>query len=195
MADIQRRGGPQLASLLRRFGVQKRPPESQIYPDILPVAQVPRLDNLCGGTKRVTALAANRSLVQLFNPSGSGVVVVLHKLWISLGAAGRVSIRTHNIALADAATALGVLNRIRGNQSEPSAQMRSLQGTSIGNDILAWPLDVVDKPYEFNVQRMDDSQEFFGPSLSEGAGFTVTPSSDNVELSVSFLWSERIVQD
>lgn len=195
MADIQRRGGPQLASLLRRFGITRVLSGSQISEDVTAVAQVPRLDNLCGGNGDIAVLAANRSMVQLFNPVGSGVTVILHKVWVALTVPGRFTLRTSVVALADAITTLTVLNRRLGNQPEPSAQMRSLRGTGVGGPDLSWTIDIADRSYEFDLQRLDASQEFHGPSLAEGRGYTMVPDTDNVGAEVTYLWSERITQD
>ena len=191
-SDVQRRGGPQVLSLLRRFGITKVPPGMSIEQAVSPVANVPRIDNMAGGNALIASDVGNRSLIEIFNPVGSGVEVILHKIWVSLSAAGRVSLRTHNVALADPVTSLSVLSRRPGNQPEPSAQMRSLQGSAVGSSILAWALDIADRSYEFDLQRIDDAQEFYGPSLAEGFGFIVTPSSDNVANSTALVWSERI---
>lgn len=191
---IQRRGGPQVVALFDRFGVKTGPQDVDLIDAVLPTAAVPRLDNLCGGGEDVAADVGNRSLLQLFNPVDSGVVVIVHRLWISLTVAGTAGIRMHNTALATAGSSLDVFNRVVGNQPEPSGQLRTLQGAAVGSTSLIWRLDTANRSVEFDVSRLGDTQKFAGLSLQQGTGAVITPSADNVGMRGGFLWSERITE-
>lgn len=194
MSEIQRRGGPQVEALLRRFGVKNVPPGFEVIDTVLPVAEVTRLDNLCGGGIEIAGLAANRSIVQLFNPRGSGVILILHRVWVSLEVAGVTGLRTHDTPLATLVTSVGVLNRTRGNQPQPSGEIRSAQSGSVGADVIPWRVAVADETIEIPLGRLGGDQSFVGPSLAEGRGFAMVPSADDVRAGVSFLWSERITE-
>lgn len=191
---IQRRGGPQVQTLLERFGLRMAAQDVEIPEIVLPVASVPRLDNLCMGVAQVNPSVAERSLVQLFNPATSRVTVIIHRIWVALGAADEVSFRTNAIALADAETTLAVVNRKIGNQPEPVALIRSLQGSASGSTVGIWRLDTAARSVEFNLNRIADNQEFSGVSLARGRGFMIVPQADNIGNTVTFLWSERITE-
>jgi len=193
---VQRRGGPQLAALLKRFGVPGVPSGTGIVADIAAVAEVPRIDNLCAGSAIVVAEAADRSMTQLFNPANSGITVILHRMWASLSAAGDLSLRLHDTELADTEGNVAVLSRRLGTQPAPSAHLRSLKGNSVGTDrILNFSLDIADRTYEWDLSRLGNSWDFAGPSLAEGRGYVIVPTTDNVLCAVNLLWSERITED
>lgn len=196
MAEIQRRGGPQFDALVKRFGVKTTGVPVELGEFILPVGEVPRLDVLCGGGDTIAAEAAKRSQVQLFNPPGSGVTVILHRIWIALSASEIVTLRMHNTALADAGafTPL-ILNRTAGNQPQPSAQIRTLKDAGLGTIAMFWPMVVAGLDYrEIHLERVGAVQVFEGPSLAEGRGFNIVPSADNIGLTATFEWSERITE-
>lgn len=194
MADIQRRGGAQFQRLLKRFGVSRTIVGAQVAEDVVVTASVPRLDLQCAGNASLAALAANRSMIQIFNPVGSGITVILHRLWTSLGAAGIVRLLTHNTALADAVTSLAVMERALGNQAEPAAQLRSARAAAVGTVVQAWELDTASRSYEWDLSRFGGVYDFEGPSLAEGRGLLLSPSIDNLAMIIGFLWSERITE-
>jgi len=192
MAFIQRRGGPQLESLLRRFGITVGAAGQQVTEGVVAVAPVPRLDVLCGGSKRLAALASNRSMVQLFNPVGSGVIATLHRIYVSVTTPAAVFLRKHNAALADAVTFIDVLNRELVIEPEPSCLMKSLRGTAVGATTLEFDLDTADRMEEIDLTRLGETQKYAGASLAEGLGFVIVTTTDNVGLLVNYIWSERI---
>lgn len=192
--QIQRRGGSQLLGLLRRFGINAPGTEGEIDDRVIPTAEIPRLDNLCGGSASVAGSASDRSIIQLRNPAASGVTVILHRLWVSLATAGVTTLRLHDPALATLPTTLAVLRRTLGSQPSPSGQIRTATADSAGTRILLFNLDIADRTYEFDLSRLGNEWDFTGISLAEGRGVVMTPATDNILQDVSFLWSERIIE-
>lgn len=193
MPAIQKRGGLQLETLNRRFGIPTVEPGAELLAFVLPTAEVPRLDNLCAGGDTEFGTVGDRSMIQLFNPPGSGVVVILHRFWVFLETAGQINFRTHNVQLANGISTVQVLSRTLGNQPEPAARMRKLSGTGVGSTAMIFQLDTADRAYEFDLTRLGDQQQFGGPSLAEGRGFVIVPTTDDVNCGVNFLWSERVL--
>jgi len=195
LEPVQRRGGPQLAALLKRFGVPGVPEGAGIDANVSSVAEVPRLDNLCAGSAIVAAEASDRSMTQLFNPANSGITVIIHRLWVQMSAAGDVSLRLHDTELADTEANVSVISRRLGTQPAPSAHLRSLKGNSVGNTrVMNFSLDIADRTYEWDLSRLGNVWDFAGPSLAEGRGIVMVPVADNVLCAVNYLWSERITE-
>jgi len=193
-SDIQRRGGPQVLALFKRFGITVLPPGMELEQAVAPVAAVPRLDLLCSGIGTIAASVNDSSQVQLFNPVGSGVTVTLHRVWLSVTTAGEVRMQLHDTALGSAITTLQVMRRALGSQQSPSAQMRSTQGNLVGTNAMRFDLDIADRSYQFDMGILGDNQEFVGPSLAEGRGLIFAPTTDNVGNLTNLLWSERITE-
>lgn len=189
---IQRRGGPQLLALFKRFGLTVVPAGMALEEVVVPVARVPRLDLLCGGIGNVAASVGDSSMIQLFNPVSSGVIVTLHRVWLSLGTAGQMRMQLHDTALASNITTVQVLRRTLGSQQSPSAQLRSAQDNLVGVNANRFNLDIADRSYPFEMGILGDNQEFVGPSLAEGRGLVFATNSDNVANVTNLLWSERI---
>lgn len=191
MPLVQRRGGAQAEALFDRFGI-KTLGEVELLDFFLATAPIPRLDNLCAGGNALGKNAADFSKLQLFNPVDSGVVATVHRVWTAMDAAGNLSLRTHDTALATSVAFVGVLNRTRGNQPEPSCQINSDIGSIAGTTVVIWTLDIANRSYDWDLSRLGDDQKFAGPSLAEGRGFLITPSTADVSLNCGFLWSERV---
>ena len=194
MSEIQRRGGQQFQRLLRRFGVTRTIQGSQITDDVQAVAAVPRTDVQCSGNATLAALAANRSQIQLFNPAGSGVTVIVHRIWTSMATAGLVRLGNHDTALADTDSATAVMERTRGNQPEPAAQLRTHRAAAVGSVVQVFELDIADRTYQWELSRFGGVYDFEGPSLAEGRGFILSPSVDNLAFISGWLWTERITE-
>jgi len=158
---------------------------------VLPTAVVPRLDVLCGGGANVAASASDRSMVQLFNPVGSGVICILHRCWVSVGAAQIISIRPAVAALTTNVTTLYQLTLTKGNQPEPSCQVRTAQGNAAGTAGIQWELTEINESVEYDLSR-GGGDEYAGPSAEEGTGWSLVPGIDNIETLGAFLWSERL---
>lgn len=196
MSEVQRRGGPQYEELEARFGVHGANTESAtLEPTIQAVAFVPRLDNLCGGFAQVAASAAKRAIIQLFNPIDSGVLLILHRAWISRETPGSITLRAHNTPLTTLVTNSDVLSRTLGNQPEPSGQMRTQVVAAVGDISLGWELDIALRSYEIDLTRLGDENRYAGPSLAEGRGLQFVPGTDDVDQTVTMMWSERVIQD
>ena len=193
MSEIQRRGGVQLEALLKRFGIPVVLPGAELIDAVLPIASVPRLDNLCCGLGSVAALASNRSVNQILNPAKSNVRVTLIGFWCSTTAPGGIDLRMHNPELGTPIGATQVLRRVRGNQPEPSCQLFSTQGAGVGNTAMRWAQDIADRSYWYSLARFGDNQDASGLTLDETRGVVVYPDADNVGSIVTWLWSERIM--
>jgi hypothetical protein len=126
--------------LTRRFGLTGGAPSPQITPEIAPVVNMPdgpELRIICAeilatGNIYCTGVALKHSVIQLTNPVGSNILVVVEQIEISNpGAAGGINASIIKLgALAGLPGAGGVCYRdtrttISGNYTrEPTAQLR-----------------------------------------------------------------------
>lgn len=114
--------------LRRRFGVPGQSgPVLSIASDLFPVlhvgdrfmdADLARLAGtyLCEGARTDVAAAANNSSVQLYNPTGSGVVGVLEYVGVTLGAGGLIDLFYLGAPFVSDATALGYTRDLSQNR-------------------------------------------------------------------------------
>jgi len=173
-----------------RFG-QESLGSPVILPDfILPTAKVPRVDLPAMGGLTLAALAANRSMIQLFNPGGSNTDLLLKRIWGFTGAANALVLFTHDTALASLSTKSGALVRSEGtNQIAPVGQIRNAQASAVGTDIGSWTtLANTLVKLEF---MTGDGDHFDGIVIQPGRGILIAPTDDNIEVRATFQWLER----
>ena len=189
---VQRRGVPQADAVAERFGQDQLGGPVALPDFILPVAKVPRVDLPSIGGAVVAALAANRSIVQLFNPAGSNTHLLLKRIWASATSATTMRIKTHDTALADSHTTIAAMIRQEGtSQVAPLAQIRSVQGADVGSIVAFLNLEInVTEEFNFIVS---DGEHFDGFVIEPGRGILVVPSGDNVGMKATWHWLERQV--
>lgn len=187
---VQRRGVPQAEAVAERFGQGSLGAPTELLAGILPVAKVTRVDQPAMGGVEVGALAANRSMIQLFNPAGSNTDLLLKRLWISSGATGTVNLRTHDTALTNVSAFTASMIRLEGsNQIAPIGQIRSVQATAVGATMAFYRV-ITDVVLEINF-ILGDGEEFDGFVIQPGRGLLVAPGSDEQVMRATWEWLER----
>lgn len=186
---VQRRGVPQAEAVAERFGQEALGAPTELASGILPIAKVARVDRPSMGATNVSALAANRSMIQLLNPAGTNTDLLLKRIWASSSATGIMQLSTHDAALASLVTTVASMVRQEGSQFAPVGQVRFAQGAVVGSQIgsLALTADTLEK-FEF---MTGDGDHFDGFVLQPGRGILVAPASDNVGMTATFEWLER----
>jgi len=175
--------------LARRFGIDGPAPADTLAPEIVPVVLVEDLtapdeedsgyERTCIGKQSVGALAANYSYVQLYNPSGSGVLVVVEAMILSVGGNSAISIRNYDTAATSLGTDLSF--RDRRLSGAPAAQVRYVQsGANLG--------DAVAQAFAVGNDQYLTPLDFL---LSPGKGLCTRPDTQNVQNITTLFWSER----
>jgi len=172
------------AALVRRYGLLGSFP-LKIDGTIVPVSIV---DDLCdsrerfaAGTVGLNALGANFQNLQLFNPTTSGVLVQLERVWVALGAAGEATIQIFDTALTT--NRLAKRWRDRRLAGNPIGQIRvEDNAASLGiadfffNALVATASDMVEIPMDL--------------TLLPGQGVVITPAVINITINANFYWKE-----
>jgi len=189
--QIQKRGGPQVEALATRFGI-RRDAITGLEEVVFPVAVVGRKDVLCAAGATVAAVAAVRSMVMLLNPAGSGILTIIHDIYLNRTDAGTISISISNTALETANTTnIVTLERVVGNQPAPITQLFVGDQASQGTVIMNIRTDGTGQMPHVDFRRQ--GSEFDGIMLSPGRGILTNPSADNIGNTTSFLFSERLI--
>lgn len=189
---VQRRGVPQAEAVADRFGQQSLGAQTELLSGIVPVAKVARVDLPMIGGIGIGALAANRSMIQIFNPAGSNTDLLIKRIWVSSGTTGTLLLRTHDTALTNLATGTGSMVRQEGSsQVAPIGQIRSVQGAAVGTSIgVVKVIEDATLPLEF---FLGDGEHFDGFVIQPGRGILISPDTDNRSLAATFEWLERQV--
>lgn len=187
---VQRRGVPQAEQVAIRFGQESLGAPTFLPSFIQPIAKVAWVDRPAMGGLEVAALAANRSMIQLINPPGSGIDIYVKRLFVNLSAQGGFTLRTHNFNLTTLATTIAMMVRQRGaTQFAPIGQIRSVQGAAVGGAFGSFGV-LDDDPLELDFQ-IGDGQHFDGLVLQESRGILVAPDGDNLAIRATYHWVER----
>lgn len=132
------------------------------------------------GTGNLSNTAAVISHVQLFNPAGSGVTVIVDGMIFAMGTAGRFLLASHDTELTTDGGAW--LNALMGGAAG-AAHVRTqnnatVLGTAFGGGRLAGNTG---EPFVFP----------FGLQIPAGAGILLSPTLVNVSATVTF-WGREI---
>lgn len=171
-------------ALVRRYGILGSFP-LQIDGTIVPVSLVDDLctarERLAAGAVGLNALAVNFQNLQLFNPTGSGVLVTMERIWSALGAAGSVTVQPFNTALTtDGPQKQWRDGRLAGN---PIAQVRTQNNAA--------SLGVTDFFFEILHATASELKEIpMDVVLLPGQGIVTTPAVVNVTNNTNFTWKE-----
>jgi len=189
---VQRRGVPQAEAVADRFGQQSLGAPTELFRGILPVAKVARVDLPSIGGIGVGGLAANRTMVQLFNPSGSNTDLMLKRIWVSSNTTGTLLLRTHDTALTtNQASKASMLRQEGTNQVQPIGQIRSVQGSAVGTSISFYKV-IADTTFALEF-RVGDGEHFDGFVIQPGRGILMLPDADDRSLTIVYQWLERQV--
>lgn len=166
---------------------------SEVLTELFPVFDVENLPSellfLAGwrlgmGSAVLLASAANNSQAQLFNPVGSGKLVVLTQVMFNGNFSQEYRFDTSSTALA---TAVGN-ERIRDTRQNPLetpvAQVRSLQAPA------GLPAVGVIQALANVTERILDVNDVV--VLGEGTGWNISTVTVNTDMTVCFFWRERI---
>jgi hypothetical protein len=132
------------------------------------------------GMVKVGASVGNFSLVQLFNPVGSGITIVVRAIIISAAATDLYTINRDNVARAS-------LNRVGfnldGNGADAVGQIRFETPVGVvGSRLAQWRILA-------NTSWIV-SPDWMG-KLNAGNGITINGETTNQEMLATFFWSER----
>lgn len=143
------------------------------------------LPSNCKGGRLVSGVAGQFSIVQLFNPVNSGVVLTVTSWRITPGAATFMDLRTHNVALGIPVVSVG--SQIVGDTSYTiQGKLNVLnQATTPGN-----LYSIVGSASTVGVEALADPI-----AILPGFGLHSNPLSHNVSLAVSAEWAESTVLD
>jgi len=193
VGEVQRRGVPQAEAVAERFGQATLGTPTELADGILPIAKVTRVDLPAMGAATLTALSANRSMIQLRCPAGSNTDLQVKRIWVSSPTAVTINLRTHDNPLTNLISNTAVLVRQEGtNQVGAIGQVRTLKGSAVGGtigifEVLADELHLIDF-------QVGDGEHFDGLILQPGRGILVSPVLDNIEIQATFHWLERQVR-
>lgn len=169
-------------NLLESLGITA-PVRFAVHPAVIPVAvmstQDPtKVDRLAFGSVNVSAVAAQVSQSQLFNPAGSGVAIHVDSAYISVPSAASFTVRIFDTALTTLSSESGY--RDRRLDGSPAGQVRGssvavVQGTVRlrlqvpANESVLIPLDMF---------------------LGVGQGVHFACSTANLDSTTDFFWEE-----
>ena len=127
----------------------------------------------------LAASAGNFNEIQLFNPAGSGITVVIKRILASVAAASGVMVRRHDPALA---TLDGTGFNLRAGGAAAQAvirttQIAALDGTRISEQLLG-------------ASVITPIAEDWNKELPANTGLLVTGRGVNIELMVYYEWNE-----
>ena len=138
------------------------------------------------GGSELAATAAEVSKIQLFNPVGSGQLVVIER--INAGPATTVDIRMAftNTALVDESANDRFRDTRLGTATIPTASTRTdSSATGVAGQFIQRTLG--------NTTIVVESTKGVAV-LAPGSGLTIGPDSTNIALVASFLWRERVAE-
>lgn len=138
-----------------------------------------------GGEAKVGA-AAQTPRVELFNPVGSGKMIVVTDFVASSSVTGSLLWTTTNVALTDTVSPQRMRDTRRSAFEVPTGEIRSLSaaGTTVGTNRIVILANV---PFHF---RDDNAVAVLFPGTGLEVGHTIA----TVTLSVNFNWRERVIE-
>jgi hypothetical protein len=132
-----------------------------------------------GGSAQSTAVAANFSHVQLFNPVGSLITIIARLATVSLAATQNVGIGIYNTALTTLSG--NGLNLLSGGAAAVGEVRTQVNGAALGTFIYLLDLAAND-PKDFAAEWLLE--------LGAGEGMIITGGVVNISVRGSFLWME-----
>jgi len=186
MPPIQR---PDISrDIAKRFGVVGFSGPESISPEIVPVYVVERVeptatDRMAAGAFEEAAVAGDFGHIELFNPVGSGVIVLIDRIEGSTAVAGSFTVRVRN---ASVAANQGVAQwRDRRLPGRPVGQLGSLGAVAIATGDEIW---IAAKAASTTLSLIED---FPVVILPPGNGCFFAFETANTALLGTFWWRER----
>jgi hypothetical protein len=141
--------------------------------------------NIFAGHASVVGVSAQKSMVELYNPPGSGVVLKVTGIFVSVENTGDIAIAHHNAVLADnGANSKRSGNRYLSEGPAPNGEIYwETNAALLGTEIARLSLFTVSEVPE----KLND-REFY---VEEGFALLVGYSTNtNLNLHASFEWEE-----
>jgi len=185
---IQKLAAPRWQKLLDRLGVSVGGSEPvELLNGVIATTPLPNTDLLCSGFGQLGATAAERSMIQLFNPASSpiDIIPVLAHVYNGTTATNKnCSLCSHDAALTTLSATVGPLTRPKGNLQGINGEVRTLSGVSAGTTIggMLASADDVDLVFEFPE----------GSILEPGRGLLWRPNANQVAMAATWVWYERV---
>lgn len=187
--------------LQRRLNITDSPaPAGTLAPEVMPVLQVapPSQDDdflrgvrRCGGATGIAALAANFSIITLFNPTGSGILVLVDELILNSGSAGtNIECYIERVQLPTMATQGSAVRDSRWGLGATRTAAILAGGQTATAPNIAWiwfgrfAQSGIFPPSSYNI----------GAVLTPGSMLILYPSLVNVAINATIFWRERIAQ-
>lgn len=186
---------PRYDQLVRRVGGIIGPGSkvSEALSELFPVIDIERVPgellllgqtSLCVGSANITAAAAEKPRVQLFNPLGSGKLVSISTVVISSSSTQQIRWSSNNTALTNGVGTEVFRDRRLAGTSRPTAQIRTDSLAAI-TDAHGQYLSASNEP-----RFLDDENTV--AVLPPGSGFEVGGVSNQTLILVTFFWRERL---
>lgn len=180
--------GQSAQKLGRAYGLTDLP-ITGVAPELVPVVIVGDLTSpaehdagdirYCVGNGSQGGAASNYAHVQLLNPPGSGITVIVQTLVVAIETAGDVQVRLYDTPLTTATTRRFRDTRITGT---PVGQARTQNETSrLGTSVLSLGL-VADASEQIQLDFV----------LKPGTGILVSPYTADVQCTAGWLWVEML---
>jgi len=132
-----------------------------------------------------TPAAGKRAGIAIFNPVGSGQLLVLTSAWIRLGASGVFNCGPIFAALPTASVA-GVERDTRDGQIEPTVGLMQTSSDVTQSAFLRI------NGLSTESYKLSDSNGL--GVLAPGTGWQVSADTVDISLSIGFMWRERVAQ-
>jgi len=133
-------------------------------------------------TKVIAATVGETSRAALFNPEGSGLIVVLTDVWMSGNIGTGVAYSTSTVNLTDDSLSGAPRDTRAGVPGDTGAKVSQQQ---TGNTPQLGRIIIMDRPSTQHFSQNDIAV------LAPGTGFEYGTISDNVPLNITFFWRER----
>lgn len=119
------------------------------------------------------------SHLQLINPAGSGITVIVHRIGVSVTVSGGVQVRVHNTALANLS---GAGTNLLSGDTAGIGEVRNSQTAGVSGTSTATLRITSERPVPF------PSDWFF--ELGAGEGILLVPTAVNIGLAATYEWIE-----
>lgn len=169
-------------SLTRFLGLRNPNLRFEVLPVVMPVAVIENPDtNVMRpaiGTEQETATGGNFAHIQILNPAGSQVNILVEAFYFTIDLPGLIQLRTHNAAF----TTLSAEKAFRDASlsGAPVGEVRSRNGSSQGSSV-----------GRFAASTIDDHLVPIDWTLVPGTGLVVLAAELLSTLDVTWFWTEE----
>lgn len=165
---------------------------SELFP-VLDVERVPSELLVLAGTRLAwgrsisPAVAGENARAQLFNPAGSGQIITITHLVLHPGGSDVVEMGILQVGLTDLSAVARYRDSRFGVALEPVAELRT------DSNVGATPATFRVRAISVESFQIQDSNDIC--VLSPGFGLTLSETTVNSSLNVSYMWRERTAEE